>query len=310
MDDHIARWLIDGPSWQRFATEAQLLGRHGDALEAAGDPAITSMVARLKDPKVGLPALKEGKVAYTSTGNAFWDLFFLADVGLSISDLGLESEAEQVLALQQADGSLVLQGGAGPRQHCIPAIMLYSLASMGLKDDRRITSFVDLMLDQQRLDGGWHCALNRAKGKRLQDTESCPMENLNILMLLGRYERFRQDPRLNGALDLLLDHWARRSEPWRPYGFGIGHQFVKLRYPEVKYGILRVLDVLSLYPHATARPEFRDLLAHVTSRSEGGRYYAESVSRSYSDFDFGQTKAPSRWITFIVNRIQQRSGRF
>jgi len=35
-------------------------------------------------------------------------------------------------------------------------------------------------------------------------------------------------------------------------------------------------------------------------------YYAESVSRAYSEFDFGQTKEPSRWITFLISRIQKR----
>jgi len=46
----------------------------------------------------------------------------------------------------------------------------------------------------------------------------------------------------------------------------------------------------------------------VIARSTGGRYFAESISRSYANFDFGQTRNASRWITFIVNSIQVRSG--
>ena len=69
-------------------------------------------------------------------------------------------------------------------------------------------------------------------GTKLQDSESCPMDNLNLLMLLAQYERFRRDPKLEGAIDLLLLHWKNRLQPWRPYGFGIGDQFLKLKLPE------------------------------------------------------------------------------
>lgn len=308
MDEGTVSWLIEDKHWLRYSVNTQLLGLPGEPYEAIAEREIAAIVTRLKDGMVGLPALKTGKVLYTSTGNAFWDLFFLADVGLTIPDLGLEREVEGVFDLQQEDGSFVLQNGMRPRFHCISAILLSSLAKMGYQDDSRVERFIELVLESQRVDSGWHCALNRARGGKFESTESCPMDNLNVLMLLSHSERFRNDPRMNGAIDLLLDHWVRRAEPWRPYGFGIGTQFTRLRYPEVKYGILRVLDVLSLFPYATKRPEFQHMLDYVIARSTGGRYFAESISRSYANFDFGQTRTASRWITFIVNRIQVRSG--
>ena len=125
-------------------------------------------------------------------------------------------------------------------------------------------------------------------------------------MLLAQYDEFRTDPRFNGAIDLLLSHWSRRKEPWRPYGYGMGTDFSKLRYPTPKYGILRVLDVLSRYPYAIQNKEFQDMLDFVLQKSKDGKYCAESVSRSYAEFDFGQTKEPSHWITFLINRIQKR----
>jgi hypothetical protein len=179
---------------------------------------------------------------------------------------------------------------------------------MGYAMDPRVLKFIDLAVGQQRMDGGWHCALNRARGKKLQNTESCPMDNQNILMLFGQYATLREDNGLNGAISLLLEHWGRRAEPWRPYGFGIGSQFMKVRYPEAKYGLLKVLDVLSLYPHAIKQPEYHDMLSALVEKSKGGKYFAESISRSYTQFDFGQVKTPSRWITFLVNRIQKRSN--
>jgi len=44
----------------------------------------------------------------------------------------------------------------------------------------------------------------------------------------------------------------------------------------------------------------------VMNKSIDGKFFAESASRTYSDFDFGQTKMPSRWITFLIYRLQKR----
>jgi len=307
MTENNNSWLKEGSPWLKYAVETQLQDLKPNVSPAVKDKSILTIIKRLKGETVGIPALKTGKVAYTGTGNAFWDLFFLADIGLSAKDIEIEKEVTEFFQLQQADGTFVLQDGTKAGFYCIPTIILTSLAKMGYKDDPHINKFMQNVFNTQRPDGGWHCALNRAAGKKLQDTESCPMDNLNILMLLGQYEEYRTDKRFNGAIDLLLSHWARREEKWRLYGFGIGGDFSKLKYPAVKYGILRVLDVLSLYPHAVKSREFQEMLDFARQKSKNGRYTAESVSRSYAEFDFGQAKEPSRWITFLVNRIEKRA---
>ena len=132
------------------------------------------------------------------------------------------------------------------------------------------------------------------------------MDNLNILMLLGQYEKYRRDSRFNGGIDLLLKHWERREQKWRLSLFGIGRRFMSLEYPAVKYGILRVLDVLSLFPYAVESEGFKSMLDFVHKKSSNGKYFAESIVESYAEFDFGQRKEPSRWITFLINRIEKR----
>jgi len=308
MDTKVIDWLLEDNSWLKFAVETQLLGKKAEPSLVAADSKIQVLINRLKDSSVGIPALKSGKVAYTSTGNAFWDLFFLADIGLKVEDIHIQNEINDLFKLQQDDGTFILQDGTKSGYFCIPTIILASLAKMGYNNDPHILRFIERIFETQRLDGGWHCALNRAKGKKLQDTESCPMDNLNILMLLGQYDTYRNDTRLNGAIDLLLVHWKKRMDPWRPYGFGIGNDYLKLKYPAVKYEILRVLDVLSIYPYAIKSKEFNEMFELVMKKSPDGRFFAESVSRSYSEFDFGQTKLPSRWITFLIYRIQKRIG--
>lgn len=307
MDQAVLDWLLEGPAWLRYAVETQLLGREGDR-GAAADEALVPILTRIRSGEVGIPAMLEGKITYTGSGNAFWDLFFLADVGIRANDVGIGKLGEALLSRQASDGTFVLQPGTRSSCTCIPAIVLTALVRMGWRDDPRIGRFLERVWESRRLDGGWHCAVSRARGGRLEATESCPMDNLNLLMLLGQYPQNRNDPRLRGAIDLLLAHWRRREEPWRPYGFGIGTEFKKLRYPAAKYGILRVISTLSLYPHAAASPEFAEMMDWVQAKAVDGRFRAESVSRAYTDFDFGRTGADSRWITFLAERAGIRAG--
>jgi hypothetical protein len=81
---------------------------------------------------------------------------------------------------------------------------------------------------------------------------------------------------------------------------------MSLQYPAVKYGILRVLDVLSLFPYAVNSRSFQSMLAFVHGKAVAGRYFAENTDMVYTDFDFAQEAEPSRWLTFLVNRVEQR----
>ena len=82
--------------------------------------------------------------------------------------------------------------------------------------------------------------------------------------------------------------------------------FPALAQGRVSYTILRVLDVLSRYPRAAGRPEFQEMLGSVRHKAEDGRYKVESMAKMFKGFDFGQRKEPSRWITFLVQRIEKR----
>jgi hypothetical protein len=296
----IADWLLEGPAWLKYATEAQLLDLEPDVRPALEDSAIKALVRRLKDNQAGIPAIKAGRVHYTDTGKAYWDLFLLADIGLKIQDLGLEDEAEGIFRFQTADGAFVIPPNVKDNYLCMSAILVSSLARLGYRDDPRVIKYMRTALKDQVTGGGWDC-YNDGMGY----LEACPMDNLNILMLLGQYEEYRDSPGLNGATDLLLHHWEDGAHL---YGFGIGKRFRSLQYPAVKYGVLRVLDVLSLFPHAVDSRGFISMLDHVRGKAREGKYYAEITNGAYAGFDFDQQEQPSRWLTFLVNRIEKRAG--
>ena len=298
MEKKVLDWLLAGPVWVRFAVELQLLDRKPDITPVLQDDAIRNIIARLKSTTVGIPALKSGRVHYTETGKAYWDLFFLADIGLSAKDTALENEAGEIFRFQSPDGSFTIPPNVRDNYFCMSAILLSSLAKMGYRDDPRILKYVRLAMNSRCNNSGWHCYDDAAS-----EIGACPMDNLNILMLLGQYESYRPSPLLQGPIDLLLEHWRTRSNL---HGFGVGRRFMSLQYPAVKYGILRVLDVLSLFPHAIASPDFQNMLDYVHNKAVDGRYFAETVDSVYAGFDFAQDREPSRWITFLVNRVENR----
>jgi hypothetical protein len=296
LDKKVLDWLLAGPAWFRYAVGLQLLNAKPDITPVFRDPDIEKLIARLKSKDAGIHAIKSGRVHYTESGKAYWDLFFLADIGLSVSDLGLENEAEEIFRFQSPDGSFTIPPNVRDNYFCMSSILLSSLAKMGFRDDPRTEKFARLVFRSRGFDGGWHCYDDL-------EIESCPMANLNALMLLGQYETYRQSPALKGAIDLLLEHWRVRANL---HGFGVGRRFMSLQYPAVKYGILRVLDCLSLFHGAVASPDFESMLDYVHNKAVDGRYFADSFDSTYAGFDFAQDKEPSRWITFIVNRIDKR----
>jgi hypothetical protein len=304
LNREVTDWLLEGSAWLKYAVEVQLLGLTPDVEPVLRDSAIVAITRRLKGGQAGIPALKTGRVHYTESGKAYWDLFFLADIGLTISNLGLDNEAEEILQQQAADGTFTIPPNVRDNYFCMSAILLSSLARMGYREDPRLRKYIRVILNSQGLDGGWHCY---HRDGNMLDIESCPMDNLNILMLLGQYQEYRESPMLNGAIGSLLEHWERRGTGWRPHGFGIGRQFMSLHYPAVKYGILRVLDVLSLFPYAVSSRGFQSMLDSVHQKQSGGKYYAESTDGAYSGFDFARKELPSRWLTFLINRIEKRA---
>jgi hypothetical protein len=301
LDKKVLEWLLEGPVWLKYAVELQLLDTKPDIAPVLNDTAINKLISRLKGVDAGLPALKTGRVHYTEAGKAYWDLFFFADIGLSIPDIGLENEAESVFCFQAADGSFTIPPNVKDNYFCMSAILISSLAKMGYRDDPRVAKYIRASLSSQMPGGGWDCY-----GESIGVLESCPMDDMNILMLLGQYEAHIDNPGLYGAIDCLLGHWEDGSHL---YGFGVGNRFRSLQYPAVKYGILRVLDVLSLFPNAIESKSFRSMLDFVRAKAKDGKYFSEATAPAYSDFDFDRTTQPSRWITFLVNRVEKRAAK-
>ncbi len=297
--NEVTGWLLEGPEWIKYAVRTQLLDETADTSAALADDAIRGVVARLKDQRRGIGAWRTGAVSCEAQGSAVWDLFLLTDIGFNAAQLGIQAEAEAILKSQRPNGAFITEPGMEENYFCMSAILLACLARLGYAEAPEMQRFVRRLLAEQRPGGGWNCEDSRT---------DCPMDNLNVLMLLGEYPKYRRDSRLNGALGLLLEHWAKREQGLRLAGFGIGRRYRSLQYPAIKYGILRVLDVASRFPDAVAQPVYREMLDFVRSQGRNGYYHAAMPPESYRGFDFAQTELPSRWISFLVQRLEKRTA--
>ena len=104
-----------------------------------------------------------------------------------------------------------------------------------------------------------------------------------------------------------MDCWARRAEPFRPVGFGIGATWDKFQYPFVQYQLLKTVDALSSLPAARKDARFQEMLARLqVKQNADGHWLAEGINKPWSEFDFGQKKQPSAWITLLAVRAGQR----
>jgi hypothetical protein len=174
-------------------------------------------------------------------------------------------------------------------------------------------------------DNGWHCTGGpevrkfRGPGKR---TDPCPIANILALKALARVPAVYPAAAIRSGAEMLLAHWdgsqverGLRSESAsetglpsaKPYLFGCGSNYRKLKYPFVWYDILHVLEALSPYAFVHRDPRFQQILAAVTSRADAdGRYTAGAMYLPWKGWSFADKKLPSPWLTFLVLRIQHR----
>lgn len=317
--DH--EWLLEGDSWVEFNTRKHLLRQPDESPEVKAthkhmieDPRIRQIVTDLQ--VWPWEALKNHK----SAGHPIHKLTFLADIGLKIEDPGMENIIIPILAHQSSEESFQSLmnipthfGGSGKDQYswllCDTPLLCYSLAKLGLHDDSRVLNAVQYLSDLVR-ENGWPCAGSKEMGKFRgpgKKEDPCPFATLIMLKLLALYPERHMSEASHFGVECLLDMWQNSYEK-HPFLFHMGTDFRKLKAPLVWFDILHVLDVLSQYDFAIQDNRFQEMLATVRAKGDDrGRYTPESIWTVWKGWDFGQKREPSRWLTFVMRKITQRT---
>ncbi len=245
---------------------------------------------------------------YTAT---MWRFLVLADLGLTRDDPRMRKACELFLSeYAREDGGFDTPGSTWSRSElCLTGNLARSLYRCGYRDDRRVRSAYDWILDHQMEDGGWHCFYEKAFGRGTMDA----WEGLSALAELppsARTPRIRKSIEAGAEffLERELLHQGRRYVPW-----------TRTHYPiHYYYDFLVGLDMLTKLGYGDdrrLRPAL-DLLA--SKRRRDGTWALDKVHpdlgagagyrfrRKPHRFALERERRPSKWITLTALQVRKR----
>jgi hypothetical protein len=319
----IINWIMEGPAWIQYRCLLDLLdsdqnGKRVVSAKAAmlSDPQVTQLISDVDHWETSL--LKR----HNDADHPIHKLCFLAELGLTIHDQGMDRITGMVLSHQSAEGPFqVLSnyptnfGGSGKDEWlwslCDAPPIIYALIKMGLRNDPAVNKALDYLSALIMPGGGWPCAAAtalsnfRGPGKKI---DPCPYANLIMLKTLIERDDPKDKGKISSGARAALSLWEN-SLNQRPYLFKMGTDFRKLKAPFVWYDILHLAQVLSLIPSIQQEQSFQEILNVIRVKADGNqRYTSESIWTKWAGWEFCQKREPSRWITLIVLRIFKQAG--
>lgn len=241
---------------------------------------------------------------------------FLADLGLNKKDENIKEIGERILSNQSENGMFRTlhkypEAWAEKKDQsmewilCDAASLLYSLLSFGFRNKQTNEAVRELIWLSDI--NGWRCKSSnpslKGPGKKNQ---YCPYSNLLSLKALSVTQDLTYSEECLRGIEALLEHWTYRSSQ-KIRGFGIGSTFMKLRYPNIWYDILHVVDVLSRYDSALEDDRFLEMWEVVRSKQNpDGSFTPEKIWRTWESWSFGQKTMPSPWLTCRIDEINNR----
>ena len=313
-------WLLEGEPWIQYRTRLDLLGQSEEAPQvksARNSMLANAQVQNLVAELSGWP----GRVisSHKSAGQPFHKLTFIADLGIKADDPGVDTIVAQILKHRSSEGPFQLPmnipvryGGTDEDQWawalCDAPLIVYALVKLGLENEGAVQAATKYLAGLVR-DNGWPCAVSKELGKFRgpgRKDDPCPFANLAMLKALSEIEALRDSPACHIGADTLLTLWSE-SITRHPYMFYMGTDFRKLKVPFVWYDLMHVLDVLSRFSWLKEDTRLLDMLEILNSKADKqGHFTLESIWTAWKNWEFGQKKEPSRWLTLTAWRIIRR----
>jgi hypothetical protein len=260
--------------------------------------------------------------SHKTAGHPIHQLTFLADLGLTADDPGMAHLCDTIMAHQSDEGPFqtLLQtaahfGGDGQNHWawmlCDAPLLVYSLAKFGLAEEPQVQRAFGYLLALIQ-DNGWPCRVSQEMGKFRgpgNKKDACPYATLTMLKALSVMPAsVESETASRVGAEMLLQLWDQRTQR-RPYLFAMGADFHKIKAPLIWYDLLHVLEVLSAFDWLHDDVRMIELADCLRSKADAhGLFTPESVWKAWGEWDFGQKKTPSQWLTLLAQRIFCRLG--
>lgn len=221
----------------------------------------------------------------------------------------VQGALQLILGAARADGRFRL-APSGTLYPCYTAAAARTLCRFGYAKDRRLEPTLAHLLETQHDDGGWRCS-KFPYGRGPETESSNPGVTLPVLDVFRFTEHVNEDPRLDRAVNSLLDHWVVRR-PIGPCHFGIGTLFMQVEYPFLRYNLFDYVHVLSFYDRAKDDERFVEALRALESKLDArGRVVVEHPNRKLADLSLCAAGRPSELATGryreIVANLRRRA---
>jgi len=186
LKEELVEWLLAGEPWTVYRTQSDLLDKNEE-----DEAVITSRMAVSKHPLVrkifeglnedgywGKP--KDIHTWWPRKDTTFWLLPVLADFGFIVEDKRIARACEYVFSTQLQSGGFGWDPPTKPGD-CHSAIIIESLAKMGLLQDLRLQRAYNWLIKRQRLDGGFWCKDTGQIGGPREKEPSCALAAMFVL---------------------------------------------------------------------------------------------------------------------------------
>ena len=306
-------WLLQGEPWVAYRTLTDILGRDENTQEVIAakktiheNELIKKIFAEQnQDGYWGKP--EDIHTWWPKKNTTFWLVNVLADFGFTKEDKRIEKTCEYVFNTQVATGGF---GWSPPNKpyDCHTAILTEALAKLGCLNDPRLERSYEWLVSRPRLDGGFWCKNTGQPNGARQHEPSCALGTMFVLGALAHHPALRNSEVAKQGIEFLLKCWENKGKvKYAGHDSQIGENFEMLKYPFTDYRILKYLDVLSQFDYAKNDVRLIEIFSTLCAKEDiEGRFTPESIHKVWQDFDFGQKEKPSRWITFLVKRIEKR----
>jgi hypothetical protein len=313
-------WLLHGPAWVRYPALIDLLDKpenDGEVAQARqqlmDDIRIKELLKELSDWPG--PALKR----HNDAGHLLHKLVFVSELGFKSNDPIVGKIVDKVLRARSEEGPFQVTanisphfGGTGQDQPawmlCDSPSIIYALIKLGLKDREEIKKAARYLAGLS-FSEGWPCVVSANMGKFRgpgRKDDPCPYATLISLKALAQIPEWRDSEVCRKGAESLLNLWEKRKER-RPYLFAMGTDFCKLKAPLIWYDVLHTAETLSQFPWLHSDKRFNELIDILKAKAGSeGIFTPESVWKAWSDWDFGQKKKPSEYLTLCVLRVFKR----
>ena len=307
-------WLLESPEpYIRYQAQRLITPDASDSLLLDGDPFIQESLAIISQWR------DEVLTRHDKPGLAMHRLAMLADLGVTARTTGCTTIIDDLLSNIEDDGIFSINimipkvfGGTNEVTKewtiCDFPVVVYGLLSLGVVDmrlDRSVSRLMDLAGESF-----YPCcsSIPKFKGPGRRGG-MCPYANLLVARALSASAVGRASDAAQKAAGAVLDHWANRKTE-KPFLFGMGTDFKKLKFPMVWYNLLHVLSGIFEINGMADDARYLDMEGVLRSKlDEVGRVKPESIYMIYKSHEWSDKKAPSRLLTILVHRVLMTAER-